>query len=198
MTQEQIFASLDNMLANPKSRNFLNHLVRAYLPTSNVQKVWETPAKDFNCVITREPLFSTQDILNGIHSDEFQTVFMENLKSMFDDKVELKSPIAAVVGDQKMAVTGKDTTTYMSVPAYQTFCDWVITKSLKGDKHINWLISGINRNSFLKRAENIQDEELQHKIKSSNKAKDRTATYKMSDVSEALLRLKQQMENNEN
>lgn len=194
MNQEQIFASLDKMLANPKSRNFLNHLVRAYLPTSNVQKVWEAPAKDFNCVITREPLFSTQDILKGIQSEEFQTAFMENLKSMFDESIELKSPIAAVVGDKKMAVTGKDTTTYMSVPAYQIFCDWVITKSLKGDKHINWLISGINRNTFLKRAENIQDEEVQKKIKSVNKVKDRSATYTLGDASEALLKLKQQME----
>jgi hypothetical protein len=30
MNQEQIHASLDKMLANPKSRNFLNHLVRKY------------------------------------------------------------------------------------------------------------------------------------------------------------------------
>lgn len=194
MTQEQIFASLDNMLANPKSRNFLNHLVRAYMPVSNVQKVWETPAKDFNCVITKEPLFSSQDILKGIQSEEFQTAFMENLKAMFDDKIELKSPIATVVGDRKMGVTGKDTTTFMSVPTYQAFCDWVITKTLKGDKHIIWLISGINRNSFMKRAENIHDEEVQNKIKSVNKAKDRTATYKLGDASEALLKLKQQME----
>ena len=194
MTQEQIFASLDNMLANPKSRNFLNHLVRAYMPVSNVQKVWETPAKDFNCVITKEPLFSSQDILKGIQSEEFQTAFMENLKAMFDDKIELKSPIATVVGDRKMGVTGKDTTTFMSVPTYQAFCDWVITKTLKGDKHIIWLISGINRNSFMKRAENIQDEEVQNKIKSVNKAKDRTATYTLGDASEALLKLKQQME----
>lgn len=194
MTQEQIHASLDNMLANPKSRNFLNHLVRAYMPVSNVEKVWETPAKDFNCVITKEPLFSTQDILKGIQSDEFQTAFMNNLKSMFDESIELKSPIAAVIGDRKMAVTGKDTTTFMSVQAFQTFCDWVITKSLKGDKHINWLIGGINRNSFMKRAANIQDEEVQNKVKKNNAAKDRTATYTLGDASEALLKLKQQLE----
>ncbi len=194
MTQEQIHASLDNMLANPKSRNFLNHLVRAYMPVSNVQKVWETPAKDFNCVITKEPLFSTQDILKGIQSEEFQTAFMDNLKSMFDESIELKSPIATVIGDRKMAVTGKDTTTFMSVPTFQTFCDWVITKSLKGDKHINWLISGINRNSFMKRAANINDEEVQNKVKSANKVKDRSATYTLGDASEALLKLKQQLE----
>jgi hypothetical protein len=198
MTQEHIHASLDKMLVNPKSRNFLNHLVRAYLPVTNVEKVWDTPEKDFICVLTKEPLFSLQDILKGIQSDEFQKTFMENLKSMFDEKIELKSPIATVIGNRKMGVTGKNTTTFMSVPTFQAFCDWVITKSLKGDKHINWLISGINRKSFLKRAETINDVEIQNKIKPINKAKDSTAKYTLADASDALLKLKQKMEKNEN
>jgi len=194
MTPEQIHASLDNMLANPKSKNFLNHLVRAYMPITNVEKVWDTPEKDFNCVITKEALFSMQDILKGVQSDEHQTAFMNNLKSMFDEKIELKSPIAAIIGDKKIGVKGKDTTTYMSVQTFQTFCDWVITKSLKGDKHINWLMGGINRNTLMKRAENIKDSEVQNKINKISSAKDRTATYTLGDASEALLKLKQKLE----
>jgi hypothetical protein len=93
-----------------------------------------------------------------------------------------------------MGLTGKDTTTFMTVEAFQTFCDWVITKALKGDKHINWLIGGINRNSFLKRAENIQDGDVQNKVKNINNAKDRSATYTLGDASEALLKLKKKLE----
>ena len=195
MTQEQIHANLDNMLANPKSKNFLNHLVRAYMPVSNVEKVWNTPTGDFKCVLTREQLFSAQDILDGIQTEEFKGKFMDNLKSMFDENAKTTNPIAELVGDKKMGLTGKDTTTFMTVEAFQTFCDWVITKALKGDKHINWLIGGINRNSFMKRAENIQDTGVQNKVKNINKAENRTATYTLGDAaSEALLKLKEKLE----
>ena len=131
MTQEQIHANLDNMLANPKSKNFLNHLVRAYMPVSNVEKVWNTPTGDFKCVLTREQLFSAQDIMDGIQTEEFKSKFMDNLKSMFDENAKTTNPIAELVGDKKMGLTGKDTTTFMTVEAFQTFCDWVITKALK-------------------------------------------------------------------
>ena len=80
MNQEEIHVSLDAMLANPKSKNFLNHLVRSYMPITNVEKVWETPKGDFKCVLTKEQLFSSQDILEGIHTEEFKTQFMDNLK----------------------------------------------------------------------------------------------------------------------
>jgi hypothetical protein len=194
MTQEQIHANLDNMLANPKSKNFLNHLVRAYMPVSNVEKVWDTPKGDFKCVLTRESLFSVQDILQGIQTEEYKTAFMNNLKTMFDENAKTTNPIAELVGDKKMGLTGKDTTTFMTVEAFQTFCDWVITKALKGDKHINWLIGGINRNSFMKRAENIQDGDVQNKVKNINNAKNKTATYTLGDASEALLKLKEKLE----
>jgi hypothetical protein len=194
MTPEQIHASLDNMLANPKSKNFLNHLVRAYMPVSNVEKVWNTPTGDFKCVLTREQLFSAQDILDGIQTEEFKSTFMDGLKSMFDENAKKTNPIAELIGDKKMGLTGKDTTTFMTVEAFQTFCDWVITKALKGDKHINWLIGGINRNSFLKRAENIQDGDVQKRVNNINNAKNKTATYTLGDASEALLKLKEKLE----
>lgn len=136
MNQEQINASLDKMLANPKSKNFLNHLVRAYMPISNIEKVWDTPEKDFKCVLTRDQLFSVSDILKGMHTEEFQADFMNHLKSLLSEE-KVESPISKLVGEKKMGVTGKDTTTYMSYPAFQEFYNWVITKSLNGDKHIN-------------------------------------------------------------
>jgi hypothetical protein len=62
MTKEQIHASLDKMLENPKAKNFLNHLVRSYMPVTNVIKVMDKPEKDFKCVLTREPLVSVRCI----------------------------------------------------------------------------------------------------------------------------------------
>jgi hypothetical protein len=195
MNQEEIHVSLDAMLANPKSKNFLNHLVRSYMPITNVEKVWETPKGDFKCVLTKEELFSSQDILEGIHTEEFKTQFMDNLKTMFDENAKQESPMIKLIGDRKMGVTGKETTTFMSYQGFQSFYDWVITKSLKGDKHINWLIGNIRRESFVNRAENIADSDVQNKVKNINNSKNRTATFSLGDASEALLKLKEKMEN---
>ena len=92
MSQEQIFASLNEMLANQKTKNFLNHLIRSYVPFTKVQKVWDRPKGDFKCVITREDLFSTQDILEGIHTEEFK----KNLaKSGQGQLVTVSEPVLA-------------------------------------------------------------------------------------------------------
>jgi hypothetical protein len=194
MNQEQIHASLDKMLANPKSKNFLNHLVRAYMPISNVEKVWDTPEKDFKCVITRDPLFSAADILKGIQTEEFKADFMNHLKSLFSEE-KVESPISKLVGEKKMGVTGKDTTTYMSYPAFQEFYNWVITKSLNGDKHINWLLGSIRRTSFMERAAKIQDVGVQKKVEDFKKTTGSSSSYTLGDASDVLAKLKAKLEN---
>jgi len=196
MTNEEINKALDKMLTNPKSRGFINHLVRSYVPISNVEKVWETPEKDFKCVLTREQLFSVGDIMKGIQTEEFKADFMTNLKSIFsEDKTE--NPIAKLIGEKKMGITGKDTTTYMSYPAFQEFYNWVITKSLNGDKHINWLLGSIRRTSFMERAEKIQDVGVQKKVEDFKKTTGSSSTYTLGDASDALLKLKNKLENKE-
>lgn len=145
MTQQQIHDHLDAMLANPKTKNFLNHLVRAYFPITNVEKVWDKPKGPFKCVITGDELFSTQDILEGIQSAEFKNEFIENLRTQFDDKVDKTSPFVKLIGEKKMGVTGTNTTTFMSYPTLEEFYNWVLTKSLNNDKHINWLLRSIRK-----------------------------------------------------
>jgi len=194
MNQEQIHASLDKMLANPKSKNFLNHLVRAYTPISNVEKVWDTPEKDFKCVLTRDQLFSVSDILKGMHTEEFQADFMNHLKSLLSEE-KVESPISKLIGEKKIGVTGKDTTTYMSYPVFQEFYNWVITKSLNGDKHINWLLGSIRRTSFMERAEKIQDVGVQKKVEEFKKTTGSSSTYTLDDASDVLAKLKAKLEN---
>jgi hypothetical protein len=194
MNQEQIHASLDKMLANTKSKNFLNHLVRAYIPISNVEKVWDTPEKDFKCVLTRDQLFSASDILKGIQTEEFKADFMNHLKSLISEE-KVESPISKLVGEKKMGVTGKDTTTYMSYPAFQEFYNWVITKSLNGDKHINWLLGSIRRTSFMERAEKIQDVGVQKKVEDFKKTTGSSSSYTLGDASDVLAKLKAKLEN---
>lgn len=195
MTQEQIHASLDAMLANPKSKNFLNHLVRAYMPATNVKMVMQKPKGEFKCVLTREPLQSVTEIQSSIADEKVQAFFLENLGKALSNKDNSVSELEKLIGKKKMAFTGNETTTFMSYPTFQIFVDWVITKSLNGDKHINWLLGGIRRASFIERAENIQNDGVQKKVANFKKAHGpKTATFSLADSSDVLSKLKADLE----
>ena len=192
MDNKEIHDVLDNMLGTPKTRGFLNHLIRAYLPINNTEKVITKPKGDFTCVLSREPLISTQELLEGIRTEGFEKDFMNHIKTIFDDSVNVEHPITKLIGDKKLGVVGKDTTTFMSYNSFMAFYGWVIDKSLKGDKHINWLLHNINRDN---------KSTLQYKIKNVKRAepKTRAATFSLGDAAnDMLLKLKTKMEKDEN
>ncbi len=145
--REKIHAALDKMLETPKSKGFLNHLITAYFPITNVMKVIDKPRGEFKCVLTKDTLISFEEILEGIHSETFKNDFMTFIKTMFDESSDKTTPMANLIGEKKLGITGKDTTTYMSYGAYQEFYSWLVNKILGGHKHINWLVNKIRRES---------------------------------------------------
>jgi hypothetical protein len=196
MNKQEIFEKLDGMLADSKKRNFLNHLVRSYVPISKVEKVFDKPTGPFVCVLTNTKLFSIQDVFEGIQTEEFKKEFFDSLKLALDDKAPSVTPIVKLIGDRKLGISGDKTTTFMSLDAFHYFFDWVITKSLSGDKHISWLLGSIRRESFLERAKQIGDENIQKRVKKLEPKK-HGATYSLGDASEALLKIKEKLEKNE-
>lgn len=74
----------------------------------------------------------------------------------------------------------------------------VLTKSLKGDKHINWLMGSIRRASIIDRASSIQDADVQAKIANYKKANTKQTSYSLADTSDVLSKLKAQLEANGN
>lgn len=196
MTQEEVHASLDAMLENQKSRNFLNHLVRAYMPVSNIEKVINKPDGDFKCAISRDTLISVQEILDGVRTDEFKADLMSSLKNMFDDKADNTTAMAKFIGDKKIAVTGKGTTTFLSVPVAQELVNWVMTKALSGDKHINWLIGSIKHASFINKGK-LTNDKAKEKLEKIAAQNDRTAKYQLGDANNALAALKAKLEGSE-
>jgi hypothetical protein len=189
MTKEKIHESLDKMLETPKSKSFLNHLLRAYFPITNVRKVMEKPTKKMRCVLSNAPLFSLDEILMGMESEEFKKDLMESLKNIFKEDGEKINPFGSIVGDKKMGFTGKGTTTFISYEAYQELYNWMATKIVSGDKHINWLMGQINH---IKKS-NVGDD----KRKENKQSKFITSTFSIGDASDSLLKLKKELENNE-
>ena len=112
---------------------------------------------------------------------------------MFDASTDAEHPMTKLIGDRKMGVTTKDTTTNMAFSTFQIFYDWVVTRMLMGDKHINWILKDITRNEFMDRAETINNPELQKKVKKVKKTQPKQATYALGQL-DALQELKKKME----
>lgn len=195
MTSEQINNKLDELYENKKARTFFNHLVRAYFPVNKVEKVFTKPRGPFRCVLTNEQLISTSELLAGIHTKEFNSDLNEHLKTMFNTSSNSEHPMTKLIGNRKLGVTSEDTTTNMAFSTFQVFYDWIVTRMLKGDKHINWLLKDITRSDFLDRAKNINDPDVQNKIKGIKPViQSKQATFTLGDLT-ALQELKKRMDN---
>ena len=195
MTQEQIHTYFDNMLENQKSRNFLNHLVKSYMPVSNITKVSEKSEGDFKCAITRNELITTQEILDGLETQEFKDNFTKSLKVIFDENVDKNTAVEQLIGDKQIAVTGKDTTTLLSYSVARELINWITNKALTGDKHINWLIGKINHSTLVKRGHKSNNEAVKAKAQRIEDKNDNRAKYQLGDANGALAALKAKLEN---
>lgn len=183
MSRENIMKELDDLLENKASRGFLNHLVKAYLPVTNVEKVFMKPKGSFKCSLSKESLISVNEIIKEMHSDEYKDNFMKYLHNMMNPDTEMETPVSALLNGRMLAVQGTKTDTLMALPVYHVFQEWIIQKTLQGDKHINWLMRA--NNPFAKKSERKTKGTVAREVR---------ATYNLGDMPE-LQALKDKMEN---
>ena len=191
MTQQEIQSALDKMFENPKSRNFINHLVRSYLPVTRVEKVLDKPTGPFKCAISGVELVSVQEIMEGMETDQYKKDFLAHIATMFEENSQVESPMKKLVGEKKLGVTGADTTTYLSYPAFQVLYSWILNKSLSGDKHINWLLGDARKALFAKKTEAKQQVD-------NFKKPAKVTTFSLGESNDVLAQLKAKLEKNEN
>lgn len=190
MKIEEIHAILDKMLVEQKSKSFLNHLVRAYVPIAKVNVVIETADTSFKCVLTKVALITVKGISETLQTDDAKNSFKKELKTFVTDEgINVSRSLANILGESQLAVTGRDTNTAMSYDAFQTFYDWVLKKSLEGDKHINWLLGSIRRENLAKAAK-LNDPKLEKKLKKNTV---KQTTYTLGQTTGALANLKSKM-----
>lgn len=143
----EIFNKLENLYnKDEKSKSFVLHLIRAYLPVDKCQKVFSIKAADvpkFKCALTNAKLISVCEVLEGIQSEEFKSTFMDSLKIQVDEngkQIPHEPAILKVTQGKILGWQGKDTNTYLCQEAIQELYNWTATKMLQGDGKINWTI----------------------------------------------------------
>lgn len=186
MNKDSIKTKLDELYADPKSKGFLSHLIKAYLPVSKVVKVIDKP-KDGRlvCVVTGQKLIAVGEILAAVQTDEFKASLNNDLKVSIEGKIE---PIAMikVMNGKVVALTGEKTTTFISYSGLQALVEWVGDKLFANDGHIKWLIGSIKAES------NPNKGKFQKKTQAEANGYRKPATT-FGDLS-ALQKLKQQFE----
>ena len=96
MTNDEINESLDAMLVNPKAKNFLNHMVRTYFPTTKRLKVETIPEGPFKCALTRNELVlnteSNKDVPEAAFTGKDTNTYLSaEALNVFSDWVIAKS-----------------------------------------------------------------------------------------------------------
>ena len=96
MTNDEINESLDAMLVNPKAKNFLNHMVRSYFPTTKRLKVETIPEGPFKCALTRNELVlnteSNRDVPEAAFTGKDTNTYLSaEALNVFSDWVIAKS-----------------------------------------------------------------------------------------------------------
>lgn len=88
MNREEIYAILDTMQSKPRSKTFLNHLIRTYLPIDNIVKVYDVQNRSIKCVLSKEDL--TVDGTLVITNADTTTYMSANSFDLFYDWVITK------------------------------------------------------------------------------------------------------------
>ena len=183
MGVKKVHEKLDELFKDKKSRSFLNHLVKNYFPITNVKLV-QSSEKNIRCVLCKESLITLSEIPEEslITDKEFDEVYFEG------------HPYHSRFNKRGLAVIGKDTNTSMSYKTYVHFYDWVVMKTLSGDKHMGWLLKGMNWDDLIPRAEQIDDEQTQKRVARYKKNKgDINTTYTLGDL-DSLMELKKKFQ----
>jgi len=156
---EEIYNSVDKS-GSPKGKNFVTHLMRAYFPVGKCQRVLDVPEKSMKCAITGQKLFAVGELWNEMQNPEFFKSMTKSMIARIDPEAEkVENPMAKIANGRVIGLTGEKTDTYLCQEAYQQLYNWMATKLLTGDKHINWVMKSMRSKEMVNHIKKVLPEE---------------------------------------
>lgn len=191
-SSKKIHEKLDKMYQDQKSKNFVLHLIRAYMPLNKVSKVFMKPEKlsKFKCALTGTKLISIDEIFEIMNSEEYHESFIDDLKyntGLQEKPDDYKPTLLKLSKGRLMGFQGRDTTTYLCQEAAQCLYDWVSNKIIQGDGKINWTLRQMQEDHFNK-ANPFSKKKPKNKPRNQNKR----AKTSLGDI-DALKKLKEKL-----
>ena len=178
MTEEK--TAIQKLYDDPKARNFVNHLIRSYLPVYKPTKVWEfEDKKPHKCNVCNHDLIDLGTVIGRMQtSDDFMKDTMEQLRKGIEGEVIKKEDTAIYKHISKgaiMAWQGEKTTTYLCLDCIRELLDLVTTGLLMGDKNISWIVNQTRRDQVFTnfKASPVLSEEEKTKVELIKKQADK-------------------------
>lgn len=193
-------SNIQELYDDQKSRNFVNHLIRAYLPVYKAQKVWEfpDPKKEYKCNVCNHKLIDLGTVIGRMNSsEEYMKDTVEQMrKSINGEEIpfEDKAVIKHITHGAIMAWTGEKTTTFLCGDCIKELLNFVTTGLLMGDKNITWIVNQTRRSevfSQFKETPSLNNGEKQNISEIEKRANKKKMTF--GDL-EVLQELKKKME----
>lgn len=174
---EKVIAKLEAMYnKDEKSKNFVLHLVRAYMPVEKAIAAINKPEdlKKFKCALTDAKLMNTSEMLEILKSGEYQENYQQALEKELASNGSFKikdHPIQSITNGRILGFAGKDTNTFLCFDAINALVKWTETRILAGDSKLGWTIRSMkpkNKPSDKKKVEtNNQSYNINNKPASS-------------------------------
>jgi hypothetical protein len=184
MSEEK--TAIQKLYEDPKSKNFVNHLIRAYLPISKPTKVWAfEDKKPHKCNVCNHDLIDVGTVMGGIMtSEEYMKDTIDQMRrEVCDGEViprEEKAVIKHITHGAILAWQGEKTTTYLCADCIKALLDMVTTGILMGDKNIIWLTNQMRRDqvfTHFKESTKLNDTEKEEVKAIEKKAEKKKMTF---------------------
>lgn len=153
MENQELFKKIEDLFTNQKSSKFLTHLMHSYLPTSKVNVVLDKPSSkhQHKCAITGVKLVSYNEAAT-IFQNQMNDLeaFKQSLIIKLDsdgNTITGESPFKEKLNGRILGYTGEETNTYLCKEAIEALLNWTMSKMLKGDKKINFIVKKLNLNN---------------------------------------------------
>lgn len=201
MSEEK--TAIQKLYEDPKSKNFVNHLIRAYLPINKPQKVWEfEDKKPHKCNVCGHDLIDVGTVMGKMMtSEEYKKDFMKPILDSIkgkETKREDHPMIKHITHGAILAWQGEKTTTYLCQECIGDLLGLVQNGILWGDKNLIWITNQMRRDqvfTHFKESPKLDDQEKAEVKEIEKKADKKKMTF--GDL-EVLQQLKAKLEAEEN
>lgn len=198
-------SKIEELYENEKAKGFVNHLIRAYLPTAKIMKIWEFKSGQKHvCNVCGQKLVSITETLEKLQTnkDEFMKSFMDSIKKDLDGETQTRedNPYVKIIGkDKVLGMTGEKTDTCMCMRCCQDLLHLVQNGMLMGDKNLNYQVKQMQRDVVFKKFDESPaiDDEAKKQVKEIKKRVDKDRKITTLGDLQVLQDLKKKMEDDE-
>ena len=147
MERKQMYSAIEkNYQSGEKGKNFITHLLRSFFPPDKVNFVFEKPSNvtEMYCCISGKKLISKIEVLaahNAIGPEVFVKHLQESFKASTEGSPSPENPMKEKLAGRTLAIGCEKSTKFLCQEAWEELANFMTTEVLKGNKHLNWVIS---------------------------------------------------------